>query len=180
LVTHQKLIRKLETLEIPTYLINCIKDFLRDRPQTVEIRQERSDVILSNTGTPQGSVLSPILYILYTNDLISMSENCLVVKFADDTALISKIGTESHFIAYQNELEHVRNWSEENDLILNATKTHELIFDFRKKNNLYGKDNKVKLGNVEIIPSESVKYLGVHIANNLTWDKHMSQKPSVK
>jgi len=125
---------------------------------------------MSNTGTPQGSVLSPILFVLYTNELRSAKSNCKIIKYADDTALIGKIKSVNDFLNYQEELVKIATWSKDNDLILNASKTYEIVFDFCKKPRDYGKMRHISLDGVEIIPVDQVKYLGLNISSKLDWE----------
>ena len=173
LVNHTVLYNKLSNLRIPPYLLNTIADFLKDRPQIVKIGKNTSDTIVINTGTPQGSVLSPILYILYTNDLKAEMPNCKIIKFADDTCLMGNVCNEQDFINYEVEINHISKWSAENYLVLNATKTHELVFNFKRKNLTFDENRHITLNGVEVIPEKNVKYLGLNISNNLKWSLHV-------
>lgn len=104
-------------------LISWILDFLSQRVQQVQLGSVLSDKIVTNIGSPQGCVLSPLLYILYTNSCTSSHSGRHLVKFADDTALIS--------LLQKDEMEHgpVLNefisWCDDSHLILNAAKTKE-------------------------------------------------------
>lgn len=71
----------------PTSICNWIFDFLTHRRQFVRVGSIRSTTITINTGTPQGCVLSPMLYSLFTHDCVSAESNCIVLKFADDTTV---------------------------------------------------------------------------------------------
>ncbi len=88
-------------------------------------------VIHTNTGAPQGCVLSPVLFILYTNDCVSCNPDCSTVKFADDTALSSILFENED--RYKQEIERLIYWCNYNFLELNIKKTKELIIDFRRK-----------------------------------------------
>ena len=84
-----------------------------------------------STGSPQGCVLSPLLFSLYTNSCTSSHQSVKLLKFADDTTLIGLIsgGDES---AYRWEIDHLVTWCGQNNLELNALKTVEMVVDFRK------------------------------------------------
>ena len=82
--------------------------------------------VLISIGSTQGCVLSPLVYTLYTCDWISTYNSNTIVKFADDT-------TEENESAYRDEIEQLIKWCSENNLLLNTSKTKELVIDYRKK-----------------------------------------------
>ena len=92
-----------------------ILDFLLNRPQTVKMNDKFSKPIILNTGAPQGCVLSPLLYSLFTNDCVSHHEFVLLVKFSDDTTVEGLVenGDES---AYRREVDELVEWCENNNL----------------------------------------------------------------
>ena len=110
-----------------------ILDFLQDRPQSVRIGKQTSKEITLNVGAPQGCVLSPLLFSLFTNDSVSSEPSVVMIKFSDDTTLEGLIHN-SDESAYRGEVERLAGWCSENDLELNVSKTKEMVFDFRKKN----------------------------------------------
>ncbi|KAK1792437.1 hypothetical protein P4O66_012386 [Electrophorus voltai] len=85
-----------------------------------------------STGAPRGCVLSPLLYSLYTYDCVATSSSTTIVKFADDTVIMGLI-SDNNERAYLEEIKHLENWCQENDLLLNVSKTKEMIVDCSKK-----------------------------------------------
>ncbi|KAI3375382.1 hypothetical protein L3Q82_021871 [Scortum barcoo] len=130
-VIPSKLITKLGDLGISTPLRYWIMDFLTNRPQHVKSGHNCSSTITLNTGTPQGCVLSPFLYSLFTHDCRPMYGSNSITKFADDITVIGLISDndESH---YRAEVEHLATWCADNNLLLNTNKTKELIVDFQE------------------------------------------------
>ncbi len=158
------LIDKLLNMNVNSNLISWILDFLLNRTQFVSISNIKSDVLTTNTGAPQGCVLSPILFTIYTNDCQSNHRNVTIMKYADDTAIIGKIsnGDENNFLSQVN---HFVLWSDQNYLNLNVLKTKEMIIDFRK-NQIPPAQLVIKSQTVERV--DEYKYLGIMIDNKLT------------
>src|SRR4029434_9193216 len=121
---------KLSQLSVPDSTCRWITDFLSDRRQRVRLAKHVSDSRTISTGSPQGCVLSPLLFSLYTNRGPSSPQSIKHLKFADDTTLIGLIsrGDES---AYRWEIDHLVTWCGQNNLELNALKTVEMVGDFR-------------------------------------------------
>ncbi|KAK3538765.1 hypothetical protein QTP86_015707 [Hemibagrus guttatus] len=122
---------KLFQLNVPDSMCSWITDFLTDRWQFVRLGTHVPDLQYISTGSPQGCVLSPLLFSLYTNGCTSGHQSVKLLKFADDTTLIGLIsdGDES---AYRGEMDHLVSWCSMNNLELNSLKTVEMIVDFRK------------------------------------------------
>ena len=138
------LIKKLMKMELSPYITSWILEYLTNRPQYVKIKcpvvdngrnTEQiyvSEVVLTNTGCPQGTVLSPYLFSLYTSDSRINNEMCSLIKYADDTALTGLI-IDDQCSHYLTSVQSFVNWCDENYLQLNVTKTKEMVIDFRKK-----------------------------------------------
>ncbi|KAI2661499.1 putative RNA-directed DNA polymerase from transposon BS [Labeo rohita] len=122
---------KLTQLSVPTSICQWITSFLTDRQQLVRLGKLTSRSITTSTGAPQGCVLSPLLFSLYTNDCTSKDPPVKLLKFADDTTVIGfiKDGDES---AYRQEVDQLAVWCSLNNLELNTLKTVEMIIDFRR------------------------------------------------
>ncbi len=131
-----KLAVKLSDLGLNISLCDWIQDFLTARPQVVKVSQFTSNSITLNIGAPQGCVLSPLLYSLYTHDCVSSHSSTSIVKFADDTVVLCLISNNDE-AAYLDEVERLTSWCQDNSLSLNVSKTKELIVDFRKRQRLY-------------------------------------------
>ena len=160
-----RLVIKLSELGIPHSICSWIKDFLTDRSQRVRVGPHISSALSLNTGAPQGCVLSPLLYTLYTHDCAPAHSSNSIVKFADDTTVIGLIsgGDES---AYRDEVEQLALWCSENNLVLNTAKTKEMIIDYRKKKTVM---QPLSINGVCVETVSSFRFLGVEIEDNLTW-----------
>ncbi len=127
-----KLAVKLSDLGITFSLCDWIQDFFTGRPQVVKVGQFTSNSVTLNVGAPQGCVLSPLLYSLYTHDCVSSHSSTSIVKFADDTVVLGLINNNDE-AAYLDEVERLTSWCQDNCLSLNVSKTKELIVNFRKR-----------------------------------------------
>ncbi len=123
---------KLTDLGLNSSLCDWIQDFLTGRPQVVKVGQFTSYSITLNVGAPQGCVLSPLLYSLYTHDCVSSHSSTSIIKFADDTVVLGLISIKNE-TAYLDEVKSLTSWCQDNCLSLNVSKTKELIVDFRKR-----------------------------------------------
>ena len=120
-----KLIIKLRILGLNTSLCNWILDFLTGCPQVVRLG-------ILNMWDPQGCMLSPLLYSLFTYDYRSNHDSSTIIKFADDITVVGLI-TDNDETAYKEEVRDLAVWCKDNDLSLNVSKTKELIMDYRKR-----------------------------------------------
>ncbi len=111
-----KLAVKLSDLGLNTSLCDWIQDFLTARPQVVKVGQFTSNSITLNIGAPQGCVLSPLLYSLYTHDCVSSHSSTSIVKFADDTVVLGLINNDDE-AAYLDEVERLTSWCQDNSQV---------------------------------------------------------------
>ena len=165
------LLNKLNYFHINPYLVSWVANFLSNRTQHVRLKNLQSSIITTNTGAPQGCVLSPILFTMYTNDCHMNSDVLKLLKFADDSSILALLRTSHDETIYNNYIIEFTKWCEEHNLLLNVLKTKELIIDFRvKKEPLLP----VKIKGQDVDQVQSYKYLGVTIDNQLKWDVHAS------
>ncbi len=160
---------KLTQLSVPTSVCQWINSFLTDRQQLVRLGKYTSSTRTTSTGAPQGCVLSPLLFSLYTNDCTSKDPSVKLLKFADDTTLIGLIqdGDES---AYRQEVKELAVWCSLNNLELNTLKTVEMIVDFRRNPPALPP---LTIMNSTVTAVESFRFLGTTISQDLKWDIHI-------
>ncbi|KAK1793021.1 hypothetical protein P4O66_001729 [Electrophorus voltai] len=132
----------------------------RDRPQSVWVGNCVSSILTLSIAAPQGCVLSPLLYSLYTYDCTATSSSTIIVKFADDTIVMGLI-SDNDERAYLEEIKHL-----ENNLLLNVSKRKELIMDCSKKQEQHYQPVRISGTTVERV--DSFRNLGVHISQDLS------------
>ena len=122
-----------------------------------------------NFGVPQGSVLGPLLFLIYINDIHIALKYCKTRLFADDTSLLIKNKSLKQLQKHLNlDLRNLCNWQKANKISLNARKTELLIFRHPNKHINY--NFKIKIDGKRLIPSKFVKYLGILIDSHLNWE----------
>ena len=146
-------------------MISWITDYLTGRPQFVCLGSVLSDVVVSDTGAPQGTVLSPFLFTLYTTDFQHNSESCHLQKFSDDSAVVGCI-REGEEGEYRTLVDNFVEWSEQNHLRLNVDKTREMVIDFERKKM---PSQPLRIRGEVVEEREDYKYLGVVTDNRLDW-----------
>ena len=161
-----KLVPKLRGLGLKTPLCNWILDFLTSRPQVVRMGNHTSSSLTLSTGAPQGCVLSPLLYSLYTHDCVATHSSNIILKFADDTTILGLISNNDE-TAYRDEVRVLAEWCQDNNLSLNVCKTKEMIVDFRKLQR--GGQDPIHIEGAEVERVSNFKFLGVYIKDDLTW-----------
>ncbi|KAI3365423.1 hypothetical protein L3Q82_010502 [Scortum barcoo] len=120
---------KLSRMGVDPQLMDWISDYLTGRPQYVGLKDITSDTVVSSTGAPQGTVLAPLLFTLYTSDFCYNSELCHIQKYADDTAIVGCIRDDREE-EYRKLVGDFAAWCHTNHLQLNTSKTKELVIDF--------------------------------------------------
>lgn len=181
------LVGKMERLGIRGLPLNLFKDYLSGRTQRVKIDEFISDEQIINYGTPQGSVLGPSLFLIYINDLGTLTiPNGKIISFADDTALLfSASSWEAVYEIAQLGFDMVSNWLRENLLTLNTTKTNYIAFCMKNNGSSQSLPKTIvahsctnpltRSCNCEsLTKAETVKYLGITIDKNLRFQDHIT------
>ena len=167
-VAHQKLISKLYFYGIRGKTLSWVKDFLDSRSQAVVLNGVKSDKIAVSSGVPQGSVLGPILFLAYINDLPDQVKS-RVRLFADDTAIYLAISSEGESIILQNDLHILEIWEKRWDMSFNPSKC-QVLHITRAKCPI---QTRYILHGTVLESVHSAKYLGVTISDNLSWTPHI-------
>lgn len=169
-VWHQGLYFKLKKL-LPTPFYHILKSFLNNRLYYVKVNREFSQIYNVEAGVPQGSVLGPVLYTIFTADM-PIAENVLVATYADDTAILASSAsptTASNNVQIQ--LKEMELWLNNWNINVNTEKSAHVTFSLGRQN-----CPSLTLNNQVIPHNQKVKYLGLHIDRRLTWKQHITAK----
>lgn len=167
-VCHERLLNKLELYGVRGKPLDWFKSYLQGRKHYVEINNCSSNILDSSHGVPQGSVLGPLLYIIYVNDF-NVAQS---IMFADDTSiLISDIKADNAVQKANLTLQGVHEWYNNNKLILNNKKSSFIRFNPANTNFNYSYLIKTKDGTVK--QEKNVKFLGLHLSENCSWTLHI-------
>ena len=161
------LAQKLLQMNISPQIVRWIHGFLRDRPQWVKVGGVCSDVKYINTGVPQGCVISPLLFLLYTSDCLCSSSNCSIIKYADDTVITGYLKNDS--TEYVTEVMNFIDWCNRHYLSINVQKTKEMIFDFRRGAETH---DPLTINNCIVERVNEYKYLGTVVDDQLNWNRN--------
>ncbi len=129
-VPHRPLLKKLETLGFNSHILCWITDYLTNRSQTDVVNGESSQPAPVIPGVPQGSVLGPLLFLIYINDHtdINTKNGAKITSYTDDVLLVRIINSHEDFAALQEDIDRIGSWSSANFLTLNRTKCRSLAF----------------------------------------------------
>lgn len=168
-VAHCRLISKLSALRLDSLTLSWIRNFLSFLKQFTTVNNYAStpsDVI---SGVPQGSVLGPLLFLIYINDLPNnISSN--IRLFADDCIIYRAINNDGDHLTLQTDLNLISDWCDVWQMSLNSSKCRAMTFSRKHKNSNYS----YSIKNDTIVQCSSYKYLGVNLTPNLSWSAHIS------
>ena len=172
-VNHEILLDKLEHYGIRGVANKWLKSYLADRTQYVQIEGFSSSIMSLKHGVPQGSILGPLLFVIYINDLPNISKIVKFILYADDANMIIT-GNNSHDIIQKfNELVSTLNsWVYENELLLNVKKTNYMIFTRKRVDDFC--NITLKINNVPIERKNVTRFLGVLIDDKMSWKNHIA------
>lgn len=169
-VWHTGLLYKLKRM-LPINYFLILKSYLADRHFLIKYQSAYTQLQTIQAGVPQGSVLGPVLYLLYTADLPT-SPGIITATFADDTAILasnSNPKTASELL--QKNLNQIQHWLKKWRIKINESKSTHVTFTNRNET-----CPPVRLNKQEIPQADEVKYLGMHLDRRLTWKKHIFTK----
>ena len=173
-VNHEILLCKFERYGFDYKALDLLKNYLTDRTQSCQLNGMLSDQRKITCGIPQGSILGPLLFIIYINDLPNCLKHTTPRMFADDTSLtaVGKTFNEAEEIA-NKDLKNVKAWLSSNKLSLNIAKAEYLLIGSRPKIKRMDVQPTVKIDTCPIKRVKCAKMLGVEIDEHLNWEKHI-------
>ena len=171
-IDHEIFIDKLERYGVRGLPLQLIRSYLKDRTYRIRVRNVLSSEYICNIGTPQGSVLAPLFFLIYINDMPKFLENTHAILFADDTTLCFNNDCLNSAISMCNiELNRFANWCSANKLTINIDKTYYMLITNRFVPETVAE---IKLKDQVLNCTESHKFLGVYIDQKLKFKHHVT------
>ena len=171
-VDHPTLLNKLYAYGIRGNAFNWFKSYLSERSQYVVYDSKQSKTQTVQCGVPQGSILGPLLFIIYMNDICNASELLFSILYADDTSVQISGNDITDLVSSMNaELELLSRWFKANKLCLNAQKTFYLVFHRAR---IKDHELSIQIDGSTLNRSRNIKYLGVIIDHKLNWCEHIA------
>jgi len=187
-VWHAALIKKCHAIGLGNYLCKWIESFLSNRSIQVLVDGFKSDLFKINAGVPQGSVISPTLFIIFINDLLSSTNNS-IHSYADDSTLMASysfkkisLATAQSVAFHRNnmlnstnsDLSKISDWGLANRVDFNASKTQSCLFS--RKLDASSFDLNINFQGLNLERSTSLNILGSHLTQKLLWGDHVFLK----
>ena len=179
-VDHNLLLLKLQKYGFSERIVNWIRSFLTDRKQCVVLDGHQSLLADILSGVPQGTVLGPILFILFINDLQNHVLHSSVSFFADDTRISKQINSERDVQLLQNDLDNVVRWSQSNNMKLHEDK-FELLVHKHKRHDTFHELPFMKeytsytTSSGNVYPVKQLRDLGITVTSDLSWSSHIAE-----
>ena len=175
-VDHSILLSKLQGYGIQGSTNQWFCSYLKNRTQTCLVNGNKSSKMFLRCGVPQGTILGPLLFLLYINDLPNCLQHSQPRMYADDTS-ITFAGSDVDEInnCINLDLERIRVWLAANRLTLNMTKTEFLLIGSKQRLSNFTVNPTANINQFPIKRVSTVKSLGVHIDENLTWECHINE-----
>ena len=177
-VNHDILCKKLRNIGITGDLLKLLKNYLKNRKQCTIANGVTSPFADIVCGVPQGSILGPLLFIIYMNDIQSSCKNSRYLLYADDTVIFNTKEITQATIEIQLDLDQFKLWCDQNQLTMNLKKTKYMIFGLRSQTKKI-EHHELSIENHRISKVATYKYLGMILDMNLTFNNHLQQTLNV-
>ena len=170
-VWHRGLLAKLKGAGIDVKLLSWLKNYLTDRKQRVVIPGGKSDWLYIKAGVPQGSILGPLMFLVYINDIVKDIQSNIRL-FADDTSLYLIVDhPDLAATTLQNDISRITEWAENWLVKFNPSKTESLLISRKVNKPLHPT---LSMLNEDIIEVDMHKHLGVILSNDGSWHNHIN------
>lgn len=178
LVDHSIMIQKLEFYGVRGQELNLFKSYLENRRQYVQCYKSRSSMGNVEFGVPQGSVLGPLFFNIYLNDINNLGLNGKIFMYADDLCILYPYKEHLVFKTFaERDAALITEYARLNKLVLNPNKTK--LLRFRPQPNRDQYRNTILIDGKEIAEVETIKYLGIILQNNLSWQQQIQHVRSI-
>ena len=173
-VPHRKLIDKMQDLGLNEHILLWVKSYLTDRSQKVIVNGKASDPTPVLSGVPQGSVIGPLLFLIYIDGVMNLplSEKSNLILYADDILLYRAIKCESDYSVLQDDINTINYWVEENHMQFNTAKCKYMLISHKRHKTT--SPTALTIASHQIDKVESFKYLGLLFTSDLSWSKHIT------
>ena len=174
-LVHSTLLHKMKHYGIDGLAHKLIKSYLENRKQYVEFNNKCSEMKNIKNGVPQGSILGPLLFLIYINDIPNVSNVFNFLMYADDTTLYCCLEDIDHVnkqAVVNQELQKINNWLIANGLKLNTNKSKYMIFSKPNKNIPV---LQLRINNANIDEVQNFNFLGLQVSSDITWNLHINE-----
>jgi hypothetical protein len=173
-IDHNLLLKKLKIYGVRGNALKLLESYINDRYQFVSYDNVESHSMSLSVGVPQGSILGPLLYLIYTNDFYRCLKTAHSIQYADDTTLLIKGNSiEDLNLSTNQELNNINDWFKSNKLSLNANKTYAVLFR-TPQSKVSESDVRLSINGNPVTITGHTKFLGVYIDQYLTYEQHIN------
>ena len=172
-VPHIPLITKLQQLNLEPNIVSWVRNYLSDRSQCVVVNGAASEYLPVISGVPQGSVLGPLLFLIYINDLtcLDISEDSKIVLYAYDILLYRPVSSDGDFTVLQSDINMIQTWATSNFMTFNESKCKVMHVSWKRSP--LSPSTPIMLNGSALESVNTFKYLGLLISSNLSWSNHI-------